>query len=360
MLLVVAALIAAACGSTTAGPTLVPTSGAAGDAPATQRPAGGGTADDTTATSLAPARPPATSAEAVTLVPATTTSPPTTLPGRVWPELATEVAGVVITPSGVVAPFLGPDGDRALVTTPCATQAVVPIAATIAAAHIVIDPGHGGVEPGAVGPSGVREADVNLIISRKVRDRLVAEGATVVMTRDADYRITLATRAEIAQSLGAGAFVSIHHNAAPDGPWPGPGAETYYQIASGDSKRLAGLIWEEALARFQKFDADWVADTDAGTKYRPSSDGGDYYGVLRRTAGVPGVLTELAFLSNPSEEALLQTEEFQDAEADAITAAILRFFFSDDPGAGFVEPYPRVEPAGSGGGRQGCVDPEFG
>jgi hypothetical protein len=73
--------------------------------------------------------------------------------------------------------------------------------------------------------------------------------------------------------------------------------------------------------------------------------------------GTPTVLAELAFLSNPPEEALLVTDEFRDAEAAAVADAVIRFLVTTDAGSGFVEPYDRVEPAGSGGGSTGCEDP---
>jgi hypothetical protein len=101
----------------------------------------------------------------------------------------------------------------------------------------------------------------------------------------------------------------------------------------------------------------WQSDTDAGAKYRLNSRGQDYYGILRRTAGVPAVLTEALFISNPPEAELLARRDVQDAEAAALARAVTRFLVTDDPGSGFVEPYPRVDPAGPGGGGRGCVDP---
>ena len=103
-----------------------------------------------------------------------------------------------------------------------------------------------------------------------------------------------------------------------------------------------------------------MADRDAGAKPRRRSDGTDYYGILRRTAGVPAVLSEAAFISNPPEEALLATPAFHAEEASAIAEAVVRFVTTDDPGSGFVEPYPRTQPAGPGGGPSGCVDPPLG
>ncbi|MGH9187114.1 MAG: N-acetylmuramoyl-L-alanine amidase family protein [Acidimicrobiales bacterium] len=301
-----------------------------------------------------PTSPPVTTGPSTTAAPATT-APPTTA----GPPPVDAAARAVVTPAGVVLPVNGVGADGYTVQTPCGNTATV-TGRPITSAQIVLDPGHGGSERGAVGPNGLTEGEVNLAIAEEAKSILESAGHTVVLTRTADYRIALRTRAQIATNLAPLAFVSIHHNAEPDGPWPGPGSETYYQIASPDSKRLAGLLWEEVVAAFAPFGASWQADTDAGAKYRLASSGGDYYGILRRTAGVAAVLSEAAFISNPSEEAMLATPAFRRAEAQAIATAVTRFVSTDDPGSGFTEPYPRTEPAGPGGGVEGCVDPEFG
>jgi N-acetylmuramoyl-L-alanine amidase len=292
---------------------------------------------------------------------ATTTAAPatvTTLPVETAPPTEPPPADpkALVTPTGVVVTLLGADAGGWRVRTPCFEEAVVSTGTPLFGADVVLDPGHGGSETGAIGPNGLHEKEVNLTVAQGVRDRLEAVGLRVVLTRLGDYRTTLRTRAEIATALGARAFVSIHHNAAPDGPWPGPGSETYYQIASADSKRLAGLAYEELVAAFASYDITWVADRDAGAKYRPSTDG-DYYGILRHSAGVPAVLSEAAFISNTPEADLLATPEFQAAEADALARAVQRFLGTPDPGSGFTEPYPRTEPAGPGGGAEGCADP---
>jgi N-acetylmuramoyl-L-alanine amidase len=209
-------------------------------------------------------------------------------PAPAWPELETaRGSGAVVTPTGFVLPVVAQDGDTYRVTTPCANEATVTNAEPLAGAHVVLDPGHGGHDPGALGPHGLREADVNLAVAQRAHAALTASGATVVLTRSSDVFLSLATRAELGVALDPVAFVSIHHNAEPDGPWPGPGSETYYQVANSDSKRLAGLLWEELVAELEPFDASWVADTDAGAKYRLSDGGGDYYGVLRGTGASP-------------------------------------------------------------------------
>jgi len=302
-----------------------------------------------------------TTAPTTTAPPSTATQPPTTTttaPPVAWPEVPRDGAPRgVVTPTGVVLAVTSDLGDgRFVATSPCGNEVTV-AGQPLTGATVVLDPGHGGDEPGAVGPGGLLEKDVNLAIAREAEAILEAQGATVVLTRTGDYRITLASRGAIAQALQPVAFVSIHHNADPDELRDTPGTETYFQIASPDSKRLAGLLYEELYATLSAYDITWAADLDAGAKYRPDRRGGDYYGILKRTAGIPAALSEAAFISNPAEEALLADPAVQRAEAEAIARAVVRFATTDDPGSGFVEPYPRTEPAGPGGGATGCQDP---
>ena len=253
------------------------------------------------------------------------------------------------------------EGKWAHILTPCENQAWVKLedGRVELAADVVLDPGHGGDEPGAVGPGGLTEKELNLEVARKTVDALRAEGIEAVLTRPSDYRSTLASRVAVASALRPKAFVSIHHNAEPDGPRDGPGSETYYQIKSAESKRLAGLVYEEIVKALSAYQAAWVADRDAGAKYRLNDSGVDYYGILRRSAeaGVVASLAELAFISNPTEEALLRRDDVRQAEAKAVSRALVRFLRTDDPGSGFTIPYPRTEPAGPGGGTTGCIDP---
>jgi N-acetylmuramoyl-L-alanine amidase len=260
------------------------------------------------------------------------------------------------------------DRGWAHVVTPCENRLWVNLADghVEKTADIVIDPGHGGGESGAVGPGGLKEKDLNFAVAQMAVDALKAEGITVAVTRTGDYRQTLGSRVAVATAMDPKAFVSIHHNAAPDEQRATPGTETYYQTGKdvpadrqAASKRLAGLIYEEVFKALSAYQADWAADRDAGTKYRLGDTGNDYYGVLRISAigGVVGTLAELAFISNPTEEALLQRDDVRRVEAAAVARGIARFLRTDDPGSGFIEPYPRTEPAGGGGGPQGCVDP---
>jgi N-acetylmuramoyl-L-alanine amidase len=263
--------------------------------------------------------------------------------------------------AGVAVAYDAVDGRWARILTPCENRVWVKLedGRVDLVADVVLDPGHGGSEPGAVGPAGLTEKELNLEVARETVDALRAEGIEAVLTRPSDYRTTIASRVAVAAALRPKAFVSIHHNAEPDGPRQGPGSETYYQIKSPESKRLAGLIYEEVVNALSAYEADWVADRDAGAKYRLNTSGTDYYGILRRAAdaGLVASLAELGFLSNPSEEALLQRDDVRRAEAGALTRALVRFLRTDDPGSGFIEPYPRTDPAGPGGGTAGCVDP---
>lgn len=323
------------------------------------------TGDDEDRAGSSPTTEPAEpSTSAPTTAPTTSEAPTTTtttLPPVPWPALPDDgVARAVTTPTGVVLAITEalPDG-RYRATSPCGNEVTV-TGTPISGATVVLDPGHGGDERGAVGPSGLEEKAVNLAVAEAAKRHLEAQGATVVLTRTGDHRITLASRGAIAQALQPVVFVSIHHNADPDEERATPGSETYFQIGSEASRRLAGLVYEEVYAALAVHDITWAADRDAGAKYRPNSRGGDYYGILKRTAGIPAVLSEGAFITNPAEEALLADPTVQDAEGAAIARAIVRFVSTDDPGSGFIEPYPRTEPAGPGGGSDGCVDPPLG
>lgn len=175
------------------------------------------------------------------------------------------------------------------------------------------------------------------------------------VTHDPDVTAGLAFRTALANALGAHALVSVHNNADPDGPSSKPGTETYYQYRSPASKRLAGLVYEELVRALVNFEASWVADRDAGAKYRLNSIGTDYYALLRGS-DVPTIIVEALFVSNESEEQLLRNPDVTDAIAVAVGAGVTRYFETDDPGSGFVVPYPR-EPGPSGRLPAICNDP---
>jgi N-acetylmuramoyl-L-alanine amidase len=275
------------------------------------------------------------------------------------PDPATATA--VVTPAGIVAPVISRAGDGWVVRTPCNATATLPGARAKSAGSpvIVLDPGHGGSEPGAVSPGGLIEKDVNLAVARQTQSALEAAGVKALLTRTGDYDVALPTRSEIARTVNPKAFVSIHHNAEPDGPRDGPGAETYYQIGSADSKRLAGLVYEEVVRAMSQYKVAWVADRDAGAKFRPGTNG-DYYAMLRQPGKVVSVLAELAFISNQPEAQLLARPDVQKVEGEAVARGIVRYLTTRDPGSGFVEPYPRIDPPSVPGGTpRPCRDPQL-
>ena len=170
--------------------------------------------------------------------------------------------------------------------------------------RIVIDPGHGGSDPGAVGPNGLKEAHVNLAVALKVAEKLRKAGVEVKLTRTSDVFIDLQPRCDIANSFGADYFVSIHCNSA--GTPEARGTETYCYKLGGKGEVLAKAIQAELVAS--------TGRVNRGVKTA------NYY-VLRRT-NMPAGLTELAFISNPEEERLLGSPDYQEKCATAIARGI--------------------------------------
>ena len=181
---------------------------------------------------------------------------------------------------------------------------------------IVIDPGHGGSDAGAIGPSGVREKDVSLGVSLKVKQLLEEQGDSVIMTRttDRDVAWASATNAQELQARvnkaprNAAIFISIHCNAfsTPSSN----GMETYYYTNSGMGRRLAKLINEELERR--------------GGLFNRGVKSANFY-VLKHTS-MPSTLLELGFITNPREEQLLADDGYQQQLAEAIVAGINRYF----------------------------------
>lgn len=269
-----------------------------------------------------------------------------------------EDARALITPTGVVVPVLDINPDEFVVRTPCGETAMLSDGTPIGSARVVLDPGHGGEESGAVGPNGLQEKDLNLAIAVRTQAELESRGITTVLARTGDYRIPLATRAEIGNRLEAEAMVSIHHNAPNWLESDIPGTEVFVQSGSDESRRLGGLIYEETVAALDQFDIAWTTNDDAGALVVLNSSGTDAYGMIRRP-GLPAVLAELGYLSNPPEADLFLTDEYRDVASTALADAIERFLTTSDPGSGFVDE-PRIfTPSGATGGSGGCVDPDL-
>jgi len=270
-----------------------------------------------------------------------------------------DAPAVVVTSTGVVVPVLGRSEAGYAVRTPCGNDAEIVWGQPIGPVDVVLDPGHGGDEQGALGPSGQTEAEVNLDIARRAAVALEQRGFSVALTRTADYRITIPNRAAIANRLAPGALISIHHNSpSPDisEERSTPGTEVYTQVASEDSTRLGGLVYEDVVAALSVFDAEWASRTDAGVLRVVNDSGQDAYGIVRRPEA-PAVLVELAYLSNPTEAVVIGTGEYRQAAAEAIANALARFLSTADVGAGFVAEPRLFNPSADTGGSDGCVDP---
>jgi N-acetylmuramoyl-L-alanine amidase len=169
---------------------------------------------------------------------------------------------------------------------------------------IVIDPGHGGKDPGAISPIGLQEKDVNLAVSKEVVRLLKQKGFRVSMTRSTDVFIELNERAAIANRREAGLFVSIHADSCRN---PGARGYTLYvaREASAESRRAAKAV-EEALG----------AGEIKSRGVRKAN-----YRVLVRTNG-PAILVELGFLSNTTEAKMLARPSVQSALAERVARGI--------------------------------------
>ncbi len=173
---------------------------------------------------------------------------------------------------------------------------VSPVTATggLTGVKITVDPGHGGSDPGAVGPTGLTEKAVNLRVGTVLRNCLVEYGgATVQMTRTTDVDVSLADRVNMANNWGANRFISVHHNASTDPSVNG--TETYaYYYASSASFDLRDKVHARLLQAL-------------GLPDRGARTAGFY--VLKYTS-MPAILTEASFISNPYEEARLKDANY--------------------------------------------------
>ena len=186
--------------------------------------------------------------------------------------------------------------------------------------RIVLDPGHGGSDTGAIGPTGVTEKSIALRIAKRLKALLEAEGAEVILTRTEDTEVSpkkakatdveeLQARCDIANQNSADIFLSIHLDAF-SGPEAHGTTGYYYEMGSADSTRLADCVKRGVLRR--------LGTLDRGTK--PCA----FY-VCRHT-DMPAMLLETAFVSNPREEQMMNSEEGVEHAAQGIAAGIAEYF----------------------------------
>ena len=225
---------------------------------------------------------------------------------------------------------------------------------------VALDPGHGGEDPGAVGPSGLREKDVVLQVALGLRERINAQpGMRAFMTRDGDYFVPLAERVRKARRVQADLFVSIHADAFINRE--ARGASVFALSDRGATSTAARWLADKENA----------ADVVGGVNVKAGRDvhvlrtlldmsttaqikdslrvGGDVLGQLDRVgrlhkprveqAGfavlkapdIPSILVETAFISNPDEEAKLADPHYQKKLVDALFAGVRRYFAKNPP-----------------------------
>jgi N-acetylmuramoyl-L-alanine amidase len=187
-------------------------------------------------------------------------------------------------------------------TPPVVTPDISPRAVS---GTVVIDPGHGGRDPGATSYHGYYEKTVNLRIARKLASYLENRGVRVIMTRNNDTFIELNERAEIANRAGADLFVSIHcdsHQSRSQN-----GYTIYVARSASWSSKKTGIAINQAMGQ--------TGLSSVGIRNQD-------FRVLVRTA-CPAVLVECGYLTNPSEATLLDDSDFQDRIARAISDGII-------------------------------------
>lgn len=211
--------------------------------------------------------------------------------------------------------------------------------------RIVLDPGHGGWDPGAIGPSGLHEKEVTLDVARRVGPVLTREGLTVLLTREDDRYVTLEERTARANVFGADLFVSIHCNAAENRQRHG--VETYVLDTTKDeiASRVAarenatsqaataeiGSILASLRLADQANHSTHLAELLQRTAmvslrdaYHDVHDGGVHTAGFYVLVGarMPSILFETSYISNPAEEARLGTDDYRRRLADAIVNAV--------------------------------------
>lgn len=183
---------------------------------------------------------------------------------------------------------------------------------------IYLDPGHGGVDPGAI-YKDIYESNINLSIAKKLEKVLGENGAIVYLTRDGNYdlslpnaiyrkRSDLSRRANIINESNCDLYISIHLNSESTGIWKG--AQVFYDDINPENQKIA-KIFQEAF----------VNNLNSNREYKEIND---MY--LHKRVERPGVLVEVGFLSNVSDRNLLISDVYQEKVANTILDAIYEYF----------------------------------
>jgi N-acetylmuramoyl-L-alanine amidase len=223
---------------------------------------------------------------------------------------------------------------------------------------VMIDPGHGGYDPGTSSVSELQEKDLALAIALKLQSALQARGYRAEMTRSSDFFVPLPERTKIANRANADLFVSIHLNSSPNSATTG--IEVYYlnnttdhstirlarienagapaSYGTGDGPNLNYILTDlrqqykanESASLARMIDAQAVANLDAGLGTNVNALGakmGPFYVLVG--AHMPAVLVETGFLSNAGEAQRLASPQYQTLLADGIATAIAHYLNAD-------------------------------
>lgn len=192
----------------------------------------------------------------------------------------------------------------------------------LAGKTIVLDPGHGGPDGGAVGKDNTQEKGITLEVAKITRDYLQQAGALVYLTREEDTDLAgdisgysnrksadIRNRIKFIDEKEADMFLTIHLNALPSSKWSG--AQTFYYPEFPENKELATTIQDEIIRNLEN------------TNRVPLEINGIY---LLKYAQVPGALVEIGFLSNERERELLKDEKYQRQMAASIYQGVIRYY----------------------------------
>lgn len=200
---------------------------------------------------------------------------------------------------------------------------------------VCLDPGHGGSDPGALGPDGLRESDMTLDVCKRARTLLEQHPVTVVMTRDEDKFVGLAQRADYANAQAADAFISYHFNSAAS-PLA-HGFEIFTTRGQNNSDKLATAIGKRHGVAFpgQKQRQDW-ADGDLDKEAN--------FSVIRR-ADCPAVLVEGEFIHTTEGAAWIAAANNRQRMAKAVSDGVLDFLAisGTNPGLESTKPVLTLE-----------------
>lgn len=268
-------------------------------------------------------------------------------------------------PASSTSPSPGKPADNkappanAVPAKPPAAIASVPNGKTDRLVIVALDPGHGGEDPGAIGPGGTREKDVVLQIAHRLRDRINQQpNMRAYLTRDADFFVPLQVRVQKARRVQADLFISIHADAfftaRPQGASvfalsdKGASSSAARWIADKENSAdlVGGINVKAKDAQVQKALLDMsttaqIKDSlklgtamlgeigSVGKLHKPKVEQAGF--AVLKAPDIPSVLVETAFISNPDEEAKLRSDDYQVQLADALMRGISRYFAHNPP-----------------------------